>query len=189
MKIVNVVSHGEVTDSTSLKKMFDMLSAVDDKRAENYTYEKMDLKNHLSFDLLTNEDDEIVCFSGLYSRPGWGQGIYRSSNRTFVNPKFRNKIYDFYNPMYIVPHQVNKHKDDISIVFNSREHYKSELYFKKAKSKLEFYHDWVIMENMIRVVPTSFKKSAYQKVMFKSFNGSTLPFDTITVDEWKMLEE
>lgn len=189
MKIVNVISHGEVTDEASLRNMFDMLLTVDDKRAENYTYEKMDLKNHLSFDLLTNENNEIICFSGLYSRPGWGSGIFRSSNRTFVNPKFRNKVYDFYNPKYIVPYQVTKHRDDIRIVFNSREHYKSEFYFKKAKNVLEFYHDWSIMENMIRVVPTSFKKSAYQKVMFKSFDGSMLPFDTLSVDEWKMLPE
>jgi hypothetical protein len=189
MKILNVVSYGKITNDILLKKIFDLLSSSNDKRLENYTYKNLDLENHLSFDALTTDDNEIICFSGLYSRPGWGEGIYRSSNRTFVNPKFRNKFYDFYNPKYIVPHQVTTHRDKIKIVFNSREHYKSEFYFKKAKNEVEFYHDWIVMDGMIRVVPVSYKKSAYQKVMFKSFNMSFLPFDVISVNEWKNLTE
>lgn len=189
MKIKNVIIHGKISDPSYFDKMMSLLSADESKRNENYTYENMDFKNHLTYDLLLTDDDEIICFSGLYSRPGWGERIYRSSNRTYVNPKFRNNAYNFYNPMYIVPHQVTKFQSHIDIVFSSREHYKSEFFFKKAKTVVDFYKDWVIMDNMIKVVPTSTKKSAYQKVIVKSFTGAKLPFASITKDEWNMLPD
>lgn len=190
MKVVNIVRYGQVTDLYFYQKfllLLDQLANSDDKRKNNYLLKSIDLENHRSFDLLIN-GEEIVCFSGLYNRPGWGEGIFRSSNRTFVNPKYRNKIYNFLNPQLIVPSQVNFHEKEINLVFNSREHYKAELYFKKAQEKLDFYKDWVIHPGMVHVVPVSNKKSAYQKIMYKLFNGD-IPFKSISIEEWKQLEE
>jgi hypothetical protein len=190
VKVVNILKYGQVSDQYFYEKfllLLEELSLSNDKRKENYSLESLDLKNHMSFDLLV-DDKNIVCFSGLYNRPGWGEGIVRSSNRTFVNPKYRTKMYSFFNPQFIVPLQVKFHEHEINLVFNSREHYKAEFYFKKAKDKVEFYNDWIIHPGMVHVVPKSNKKSAYQKIMYKLFRGE-IPFKTISIEEWNLLEE
>jgi hypothetical protein len=190
MKVVNILKYGEITDQYFYKKfllLLEELSLSEDKRKENYSLRSLDLENHMTFDLLV-DNKKIVCFSGLYNRPAWGEGIFRSSNRTFVNPEYRTKVYNFLNPQFIVPSQVEFHKNEISLVFNSREHYKAELYFKKAKEKIEFYNDWIIHPGMVHVVPRSNKKSAYQKIMYKMFKGE-IPFNFISTEEWKSLKE
>jgi hypothetical protein len=188
MNVINIIKYGKITNQKFYDKfllLLDKLSLTDDKRKENYSLKSLDLDNHLTFDLLINNND-IVCFSGLYNRPAWGEGIFRSSNRTFVNPNYRTNLYNFLNPQYIVPTQVKAHQNEIKLVFNSREHYKSEFYFKKAKEKVDFYNDWLIHPGMVQVVPGSNKKTGYQKIMYKLFDEE-IPFKTITVDEWKNL--
>lgn len=192
MNVVNIVKYGKTTDQHFYQKflvLLEKLALSDDSRKENYSLKSLDLENHLTFDLLTDDHtDSIICFSGLYNRPIWPKGVFRSSNRTFVNPEYRTKFYNFLNPQIIVPHQVSTYQHEIKLVFNSREHYKSEFYFKKAKAKVEFYKDWIVHPDMVHVVPISNKKSAYQKIMYKLFDGD-IPFNTISTQEWKLLEE
>lgn len=190
MKVINIIKHGKVTNEKFYDKFLLLQYQIlrkNDKRIKNYSLTSLKLDNHLTFDLLI-ENDDIVCFSGLYNLPAWGEGIFRSSNRTFVNPNYRTNLYNFLNPQYIVPTQVKAHQNEIKLVFNSREHYKSEFYFKKAKQKVDFYNDWIIHPGMVEIIPGSNKKEGYQKIMYKLFYG-TISFKTITVDEWKKLEE
>lgn len=191
MKIKNVIKYGNVTHQYNYKVFLDLLSKIskDDKRHVNYTLDKIDLTNHITFDLLMSDDNEILCFSGLYNRPEWGIGVYRSSNRTYINPIYRKRYYNFFNPTYIVPHQIREHLHEINFVFNSREHIKSKYYFKKAKKIVPFYNDWIIAEKMAKVVPRSNSKSAYQGIMYKNFTNICFPFDTINYNKWRNLSE
>lgn len=196
MRIVNIIRDGKITNQPyydAFLSKIDEIKRYDDKKKENYTLERMDLFNHLSFDMLLSDDDEIMCFSGLYNRPsskvvpGWPAGVYRLSNRTYIDRKFRTPTSTFLSTRFINPVQITKHKDDIKFAFISREHPKSRFYFKKLKQTIDYYDDWTIDDNLVQVVPNVEKQSSYQCIIYKSYGTESHGFKRITEEEWKHL--
>jgi hypothetical protein len=199
MYIKNIITDGNITDSTLFSKISDITKDIlssDDKLKNNYSMAGLDLKNHKSFDALLSDDDELICFSGLYHRPYWPAGFYRISNRTYVMPKFRTTSYNFLNPANIGPHQIFKHVENmpmtvsptVKIAFISRENAKAKFYFKKLQREVDYYKDWHISSNMLQLV-NSEKQSSYQYVIYKNYDRSSInEFNSITEEEWRNLK-
>jgi len=191
MNIVNIINHGMIGNSWYYKVLMDHMQIIktsNDPLMNNYTFENMKLGDHLSLDMLVDDNGEMICFSGLFRRVPWDKGVYRISNRTYVNPKYRTNSYNFLNPSIIGPHQIEKHKEDIRFAFISRESFKGKYYFRKLKRSVPFYNDWTISDKMMRVVPNGNDKSSYQYIIYKNYTDrEIIPFEGITEDEWHEL--
>ena len=191
MYIKNIITDGNITDRTLFIKISEITKDIlssNDKLKNNYSMAALDLKNHKSFDALLSDDDELICFSGLYHRPYWPVGFYRISNRTYVMPKFRTTSYNFLNPSNIGPHQIFKHVKDIKMAFISRENAKGKFYFKKLQREVDYYKDWNISSNMLQLV-NSEKQSSYQYVIYKNFGSSSInEFNSVTEEQWRNLK-
>jgi len=191
MNIVNIINRGMIGNSWYYKVLMNHIELIkisNDPLMNNYTFENMKLGDHLSLDMLVDDSGEMICFSGLFRRGSWDKGVYRISNRTYVNPKYRTNSYNFLNPSIIGPHQIEKHKEDISFAFISRESFKGKYYFRKLKRSVPFYNDWTISDKMMRVVPNGNSKSSYQYIIYKNYTDcEIIPFEGITEDEWHEL--
>jgi hypothetical protein len=191
MNIVNIINQGMISNSWYYKVLMDHIQIIktsNDRLMNNYTFENMKLDDHLSLDMLVDDNGEMICFSGLFRREPWAKGVYRISNRTYVNPKYRTNSYNFLNPSIIGPHQIEKHKEDIKFAFISRESFKGKYYFRKLKRSVPFYNDWTISNKMMHVVPNGIDKSSYQYIIYKNYTDYEInPIDGITEDEWREL--
>ena len=198
MRIVNVIKNGEISNESNyemLLRFLDQIANSDDQKKANYTLANLDLHNHLSYDMLVDGNDQAICFSGLYKRPaskhvpGWPDGVYRICNRTYMSTAFRSGMYGFQNPNIIGTHQLREHSDVVEFAFISREKPKAEYTFKKMQRSFEFYSDWTLHDKMVQVVPTVEKKSAYHRILYKSYKPNAVSFKTITESEYERLPD
>lgn len=198
MKVVNVIRNGVVSDQDAFAMLVGTIGGVEDsvdQKKNNYTLTNLDLENHLSYDMLVNDQDGVICFSGIYKRPpskyvpGWPDGFYRICNRTYVNPAFRTSMYQFFNPNIIGEQQIRENADLIRFAFISREKPKAKYTFIKMKNSFPYYSDWTVHPLMVQVVPTVEKKSAYHRVFYKELVPTEFPFKTISEDEYALLPD
>tara|TARA_Y100001963_G_scaffold51182_1_gene71601 strand:+ start:3592 stop:4179 length:588 start_codon:yes stop_codon:yes gene_type:complete len=65
---------------------------------KNYKNFEKRLENYKAFHIVKN-DDEILCFAGIYKDPLWPNNILRVCDRMFTFPKFRvNKLGSYNSP-------------------------------------------------------------------------------------------
>lgn len=190
MHVNNIVTYGNVTDYNLYQNLLDNLNIItqsQDHLKDNYQLDRLDLSNHLSYDVLLDKNSHPVCFSGIYHRPYWPAGAYRISNRTFVVNTHRTSHYSFLNPRYIGPIQIATHKSSINLAFISRENPKGKYYFRKLKRSVDFYSDWTISDRMIKLVD-DYKKSSYQYVIYKQYGDTSIDtFESVAESEWNEL--
>lgn len=185
MKIENIITDGQITSAqnfSQFERILAEISVSDDALRANYTKRAMDLENHVSYDMLL-DGDQVVCMSGMYHRPSWPEGVFRTSNRTWVNPEYRQNTYSFNNPRLIGPHQIERFQDRIRTVFISREHPKARGYFRALQKRVPYYSDWQISDHMMQVVPGCERRACYQYIIYKTQDDiSHMGF--VTEQEW-----
>ena len=190
MKIKNVITDGIITDQSlfnNLIKILEDIQLSNDPLKENYSFKRMDLLGHKSFDMMLTDDDDVICFSGLYHRNTWPEGFYRISNRTYVLPNHRTSTYNFINPSNIGPYQISKHKNSIKLVFISREKAKGRFYFKKLQKLVDYYKNWTISNDMVKLVDNN-NSSSYQYIIYNSCDGESVnKFESISEQQWRKL--
>lgn len=191
-KRINIVHNHKFTAENlewrdKLEKLSHKIQLSLDKKKANYSLEKIDLLGHLTFDLLTLED-QIVSFCGLYSGNRFQPGVYRALNRCYVFPQARTKkIGNFsnLNSTYLLPLQLIEFSDAIKFCFISREGKRGNLFLQKWQKLIKTSEHWSISNNLIHVAPHSQKSSAYQYICYKGPSHFLNGFHQISPREWE----
>lgn len=109
---------------------------------ENYTLDKLKLDDMLSFDVLVDDDIDIVCFGGLQKI---SEGVARVSSRHYVSQKYvKTWKQDRFRPnwQYLVPKQI-QHAYDLGYkgLFWSAHIYKKKSLFDLTCKNAEEFTD------------------------------------------------
>ncbi len=166
--------------------LLEKIQQSSDKKKDNYSYKKLDLLGHLSFDLLTL-DEQIIAFCGLYSGGRYPSGAYRILNRCYVAPEFRtNKWRSFsdLNSRFLLNLQLAEYQNEVCFPFVSREGLHGGKFLEHWSRNNAPGKNWIVSNDMIHVVPKSHESSAYQFICYQSSSDFINHFNKITVDEW-----
>ena len=124
-KVINVIDNGKTVSEwiTPLEKLLEKISSGADRLAKNYSLQNMNLQDHLSFDILVNEKNEIISFAGVYNGGRFPEGVYRVLNRTWVHEDYRvqHGAFAYLTSKYILPVQCERLRAKLKLVFVSRE--------------------------------------------------------------------
>ena len=192
-RVVNAFTNGVACDewAPKLQQLLLKISSGPDRLAKNYTLENMYLPGHLSFDLLVNENDEILSFCGVYNGGRYPEGIYRVLNRTWLSNDLRisHGAFPFLTSTYILPFQLKKCAADLKLIFLSRENRSGRLFLKKWQAHQPASENWSVSDKMIQVVPGVEKKSCFQFICQRSFSPVTWNSKTIDEKDWLRLKD
>lgn len=187
----NVVSFGEINETLSERlETFFSTEMSQDKRHKNYLPELLDLKSHLSYDILMDEaSGDIVTGCGVYNGGRYAQGIYRIMNRVFIHPNYRqqSKDYPFLATKHLLVDQMSRLEAQIDFAFVSREgkyaNHFLELWIKAAQDA--GLGKWVISDGFAHVAPKGRNKKCFQRIAYPS--NKTNPLTEISEDQWLQL--
>jgi len=192
MKIIKVIDHGQfiINDySDILFDEIDKLAKSDDKLADNYKMENLQLRKHLSFDAAFTNNNELIAFCGIFNGGRYPDGIYRILNRTYVSPKFRIKGLrgGFFCTKNILTHQLNQYKDLISTAFVSVEELKGKSYLTAWIANAPPFNNskWILSDGFVQV-SNAHNKGCYQYI---AYNGTLWTDDIIDKEAWLALPE
>lgn len=192
-KVINVIDNGKIVSEwiTPLENLLLKISSSHDRLAQNYSLENMKLQEHLSFDILVNEKNEIISFAGVYSGGRYPEGVYRVLNRTWVHEDYRvsHGAFLYLTSKYILPLQLERLKAKLKLVFVSRERLTGRRFLLKwAQHQLE-PELWKVSNDLVQVVPNIEKKSCYQYVCCYSFASSDWSPKALSPELWQKLEK
>ena len=130
MKIVDIISQPE--HFHYFDECREAIANANDPLIENYI--NIDFSEYLEFNLLVDDDDEVISFCGMQSKPVFGFNCARIATRTWVNPKYRVKSLlsknfqneinrGFHNTRYLLTHQIEQcKKRGLDFCFMSRQY-------------------------------------------------------------------
>ena len=192
-KIINVIDDGKVVSSwiNTLETLLQKISKSSDRLASNYSLENMALKEHLSFDILINEKNEIISFAGVYSGGRYPEGVYRVLNRTWVREDYRVKhgAFVYLTSKYILQAQLERLKAKLKLVFVSRERLTGRRFLLKWAQHQPEASDWSVSEKFVQVVPGIEKKSCYQYICSRTFSDVNWQPNKISSSQWLELPD
>lgn len=191
-KVINVIDNGKIVSEwiTPLEKLLLKISSSSDRLAQNYNLENMRLQEHLSFDVLVNEKNEIISFAGVYSGGRYPEGVYRVLNRTWVHEDYRvsHGAFLYLTSKYILPMQLERLKSKLKLVFVSRERLTGRRFLLKWAQHQPQPELWKVSEAFVQVVPNIEKKSCYQYICSQSFSEVVWNPQTLPLASWEKLE-
>jgi hypothetical protein len=190
-KVINVVDNGKIVSDwiTPLEKLLNQISVGTDRLAKNYSLENIKLHEHLSFDILVNEKNEIISFAGVYNGGRYPEGVYRILNRTWVHEQYRvsHGAFAYLTSKYILPEQLERLHDKLKLVFVSRERLSGKGFLLKWAQHQPHSEQWKVSEGLVQVVPHIEKQSCYQYICMKEFLPTSWNPKIISADEWRKL--
>lgn len=194
-KHINIVTNNKICCDSKwinlIKKECDSIAKSNDSLAKNYTWDNLQVEKHKSFDILVH-NDEIVSWCGLFNGGRYPTGIYRIMNRLYLNPKYRNKKYPAYARHILYPYQRSVHKDDIKMLFLSRDGLAGKYHNLRWIKYSSGEEGWTLSDYMIQVCNAE-KKGCYQYISYKNFSDVNM-LDmwnpkSISEEEWKLLND
>jgi hypothetical protein len=190
--VINIINNGQVVSEwiTPLEKLLQKISSGEDRLAQNYSLQNMKLAEHLSFDILLNEKNEIISFAGVYNGGRYPEGVYRVLNRTWVHEDYRvsHGAFLYLTSKCILPVQLERLKSELKLVFVSRERLTGRRFLHKWVQHQEQPELWKVSEDLVQVVPNVEKKSCYQYICVRSFAPVEWVAKSVTPDLWQKLE-
>ena len=188
---IQLVRFGKILNTPydeTFKFLLKKIENGSDRLNKNYTFQKLDLKGHLTFDLLVSEG-HIVAFSGIYNGDRYPKGIYRVLNRTYVTPEFRSKsIFDGLNSKYLLPLQLEEFKGYLDIIFVSRQGMRGKHFLRKWIKTCAPLGTWLIPEEFIQVA-NGISSDCFQNVAILKIDPKKFwSLRTISVSDWKKLK-
>ena len=193
-KIHNVISDGKITSNFYYEKLLiqlEKISKSNDRLADNYSINSVQLDKHLSFDLLTDSNDKIISFSGVFNGGRYPEGVYRVLNRTWVSPEYRVKHgkFKFLTSKFILNQQLEVLEKKLKLVFVSRERPTGANFLKKWRQTRSDSDLWKLSEDFVQVVPDIEKKSCYQFICNREFEKSDWKPKHLSLVEWQKLPD
>jgi hypothetical protein len=163
------------------------MSASGHKFASNYSRQRLQLENHLSFDALVL-GDEVVTWAGLYNGGRFPPGVFRVMNRLYISPKFRSPTcaYRPYARLKILPFQVHRYQSRIKRLIMSREGPSARYFLRRWVKYNAPDSDWKITDRMIQVAPAE-ERSCFQFIAYKDYSEIEWNPRSLTPAEWKAL--
>lgn len=191
-KVINVIDNGKTVSEwiTPLEKLLEKISSGADRLAKNYSLQNMNLQDHLSFDILVNEKNEIISFAGVYNGGRFPEGVYRVLNRTWVHEDYRvqHGAFAYLTSKYILPVQCERLRAKLKLVFVSRERLTGRRFLLKWARHQPVSDNWKVSETFVQVVPNIEKKSCYQYICVRKFSSVFWDPKTISEELWQKLE-
>lgn len=158
-----------------------------DKLAKNYSFQNLDLDGHFAFDLLLDDQNQIMGWCGLYNGGRYPDGVFRAMNRLYLNPRLRANFFQAHTrPLYF--DQARRNREKIRFLFISRNLIKGKYHLRRWVKYNSGEPGWEVSDLMIKVAPCE-KKSCYQYIAFKNFANVNWPTSGITEQEWLALED
>jgi hypothetical protein len=193
-KVINVIDKGKAVSEwiTPLESLLPKISTTEGRLAQNYSLENIKLKEHLSFDILVNQKNEIISFAGVYNGGRYPEGVYRVLNRTWVHEDYRvsHGAFLYLTSKYILPVQLERLKEHLKLVFVSRERITGRRFLLKWAQHQPHSHLWKVSEDFVQVVPNIEKKSCYQYICSRSFSDVDWAPHKMTAAQWlKLIDE
>ena len=192
-KVINVIDEGKVVSEwiVPLETLLHKISKSSDRLALNYSLENMSLKEHLSFDILLNQVNEIISFAGVYNGGRYPEGVYRILNRTWVREDYRVKhgAFAYLTSKYILPAQFERLKNKLKVVFVSRERLTGRRFLLKWVQHQPDFSVWTVSDQFVQVVPGIEKKSCYQYICSRAFADADWKPNKISSSQWERLIE
>ena len=192
-KVINVIDNGKIVSEwiTPLEKLLQKISSGSDRLAQNYSLENMKLSEHLSFDLLVNDENQIISFAGVYNGGRYPEGVYRVLNRTWVREDYRvsHGAFAYLTSKYILPVQLQRLASKLKMVFVSRERLTGRRFLLKWAQHQPKADLWSVSENFVQVVPNVEKKSCYQYICSFSFVETNWNPKTLKPQQWLELAD
>lgn len=191
--VINIINNGQVVSEwiTPLEKLLQKISSGADRLAQNYSLQNMKLAEHLSFDILVNEKNEIISFAGVYNGGRYPEGVYRILNRTWVHEDYRvqHGAFLYLTSKYILPVQLERLKEHLKLVFVSRERTTGRRFLLKWAQHQPLSHLWKVSEDFVQVVTGVEKKSCYQFICSRTFVKTDWNPKRISAEDWVKLGE
>lgn len=192
-KVVNIVLNGKISSPGWMLKLENLLKTIQDgkhRTSENYSLDRMELDKHLTFDLLVNNQDEIISFAGLLNGGRYPDGIYRVLNRTWVAEEYRvnHASFPFLTSRFILSEQIARHRPQLKLIFVSRERLAGRLFLKRWCRQQPRDEEWQLSQKLIQVVPEVEKKSCYQYICFRNLCGVEWTPKSVTPEQWQLLD-
>jgi hypothetical protein len=190
-QVENAVSNGVVSEKwrQPLDTLLREIAAGSHRLASNYHPDHIDLAGHRSFDLLLDRSGRIVSFCGVYNGGRYPEGVYRILNRTWVADSLRvgHGVFPFLTSKYILPVQIENLRDELKLIFVSREEPSGKFFLRKWRERQSEPQHWQVSENMIQVVPGVSKASCYQYICSRRFQPVNWNPQQIDEAQWAAL--
>jgi hypothetical protein len=200
-KIVNVVDYRYGINNQNIKLFENIsfkISGGQDKLKQNYSIDNMDFSNHMTFDMLLDEQYEIVEFEGVYRRSWWPEGAWRIKNRYYCAEKYRHGGLQHERPTQpriLTQHQINFAKDNgAKFLFVSIE---GSIAYKKLKIVMEDMVpywgsnlSWIQPDNYYKVADCN-NKACWQQIIYANitddFSNTRWFTESLTAEQWRRL--
>ncbi|MBC85728.1 MAG: hypothetical protein CL677_01005 [Bdellovibrionaceae bacterium] len=192
LRVVNIVHKGEITHTGFYDQLLTLCEAIqkEDKKGINYSPDSLRLVEHLSFDLLLDEDERILSFCGLFNGGRYPPGVYRALNRTWFHPSVRNSgPFSFLASNYILPQQLEQCGTEISTLFISREGRFGHHFLEFWKRHQADHTNWTLSSGFVHVAPEGSTQSCYQRILKKQIRPPAWLPESIDLDTWQALEK
>jgi hypothetical protein len=197
VRIVNVKSRDEwnLKGKNLLEHTLAGIAEGDDRRKINYSGKRLDLENHLAFDLLLDAaSEEVLAFCGVYNGGRYPKGVFRVLNRVYVHPKFRNPkgLFEALGKQTLLsqtllPFHLWKYSDEIKTAFVSREAPLGRHFLKRWLLNNAPDQNWQMKNDLVHVAPGGKDQSCFQFVVYRQFEGEEWAPPTIGESDWKNL--
>lgn len=190
-KITIVQDSSQVCDDFYLDKVYketDIITKSNDKYAANYTRKMLDLFGHKSFDVLFDDDDNLIGWCGLYNGNRYPDGVYRIMNRLYINPNYRQKVFNLPITRQLYEDQIARNEKDIKFLFLSRNEEKG-IYHLKRWIQTCNEPGWVLSDGFVKVANCE-SKLCYQYIAYKKFaKDFSWNYKEISLEEWHQLKD
>jgi hypothetical protein len=192
-KVINVINDGKIVSEwiTPLEKLLQKISSGPDRLAKNYSLQNMKLPEHLSFDILLNEKNEIITFAGVYNGGRYPEGVYRVLNRTWVHENYRvsHGSFLYLTSKYILPVQLERLASKLKLVFVSRERLTGRRFLLKWAKHQPEPEFWQVSDHLLQVVPNIENKACYQYICSHTFASVDWAPKALSPELWQKLEK
>ena len=203
MYIHNLKQQPDLALASKLLHLQETKIAKDNHRnISNYKNIVNEVTNFDSFELLLNDDRQIVAFSGLYNNNYFPSNCARICNRTYYNPDFRSKSRrPRWSEDYFIPYEIDRAKElGYEYVFISIELFLRRRSLIDIIKYLEnkYSYKWLLEDKMfntcrqhndngdyIGLNPSHkcYQNVCYTQIVDKPLNPFTLP--SISMDDYK----
>lgn len=172
-RLLNIVENDSLNTAAYDKFSVDFQSVLtaSDRLSNNYTTQSLDIKSHLMFHALYDQNDTFVSCAGIYRRHLWPENAYRLLNRTYYNPKVRNpQKFQFLGSDFILPHQLKVCNKPLDFIFVSRQGPFSAFTLNQINQRSFFANSFQLSDVFVQMVPAVYDKQSFQKILYKKKN-------------------
>lgn len=180
----------------------DEVSSGTDRLARNYSRSAFDFSNHMTIDMLLDDNGELVELEGVYRRDWWPGNVWRIKNRFYSPPPYRHPGLQFNRPKeqrILTTHQIKKAiANGANALFVSIEGPKAFTKMKVIMKTMVPYWgvdlEWKMPGRYFKVADCD-SKPCWQQIIYANvkpnydLSNERWFQESMTMDQWKELPE